>query len=149
MLRTTCAARRLTAGLVCALAAGLCACGPGAETPEQAAPDIPAATGRQPDQIYTVRGQIVQLPDPENPAKALQIQHENIPDFINRFGEKSGMKPMAMPFTPAPGLDLSSLAIGAKVEFTFDVDWDGSPLFQVTAIEELPAETELDFTPPD
>ena len=147
MLRTPSSARRLVAGLLCALGAGLWGCGESGGPAEPAAQE-PSSSERQPDQIYTVRGQIAQLPDPENPAKGLQIQHENIPDFINRSGERSGMKPMTMPFTPAPGLDLSGLAIGDKIEFTFDVDWDGSPLFQVTAIEPLAAETELDFSQP-
>ena len=107
-----------------------------------------SASERQPDQIYVVRGQIAMLPDPENPSKSLQIQHENIPDFVNKAGETSGMKPMAMPFTPAPDVDLSGLAIGDKVRFTFDVDWDGSPLFLLTEIEPLAPETQLDFSSP-
>lgn len=118
---------------------------PGTEQPESP----PAApTEREPDQVYTVRGEIRQLPDDENPASGLQIQHENIPDFVNRDGEVVGMKPMIMHFTPAPDLDLSALAVGDKVNFTFDVDWDGSPLFLVTDMESLPADTELEFAAP-
>lgn len=106
------------------------------------------AAERQPDQTYTVRGEIRQLPSPENPASGLQIRHENIPDFVNRAGEVVGMKPMIMPFTPAEDLDLSALSVGDKVSFTFDVDWDAAPMMLVTNIEPLPADTELDFAPP-
>lgn len=120
--------------------------GPSTGTEQSPAPATP--TDREPDQIYTVRGEIRQLPDGENPASGLQLQHENIPDFVNRDGDVVGMKPMIMQFTPGPGVDLSDLSVGDKVQFTFDVDWDGSPLFMVTRIEPLPAETELDFAPP-
>lgn len=159
-------ARRPLAGLLCAAAILLAGC-------EEAAEDAPNGTGvagtaaagdptdptdgverpatgaeREPDQVYTVRGEIQQLPDPENPAKSLQIKHENIPEFVNREGEVAGMAPMIMPFTPAPGLDLSGLSIGDKVRFTFDVDWDGPPPFLLTEIAPLPPETELDFSRP-
>lgn len=110
---------------------------PAGETPE-----------REPDQIYTVRGEIRQLPSPDNPAAGLQIRHEQIPDFVNREGEVVGMRPMIMQFTPSPDLDLGALSVGEKISFTFDVDWDGSPLFMVTKIEPLSPETELDFTAP-
>lgn len=134
----------------CALAA-LLAGGIGCGGEEERSPTRGAGEGRErePDQVYTVRGAIRQLPDPENPAAGLQIQHENIPDFADKTGAVVGMKPMIMPFTPAPELDLSGLSLGDKVSFTFDVDWDGSPMIVVTEIEPLPAETELDFTAPD
>jgi Cu/Ag efflux protein CusF len=107
-----------------------------------------APADRQPDQVYTVRGEIRQLPDSANPATGLQIHHESIPDFVNKAGEVVGMKAMIMQFTPGPGVDLTGLTVGDKVRFTFDVDWDGSPLMPVTEIEPLPSETELDFAPP-
>lgn len=119
---------------------------PGTEDGQAPAP--PAPTGREPDQEYTVRGEIRQLPDDENPASGLQIQHENIPDFVNKDGEVKGMRPMIMHFTPAPDLDLSALAVGDKISFTFDVDWDGAPLMLVTEIEPLPADTQLEFSAP-
>lgn len=114
----------------------------------QAPAATPTSGDREPDQVYTVRGEIRQLPDGENPAMGLQIRHESIPDFVNRDGDVVGMRPMIMQFTPAPDLDLSALVVGDKISFTFDVDWDGAPLMLVTEIEPLPADTELDFSAP-
>jgi hypothetical protein len=142
--------RLLACLLAPALVAGLGACGSEEEQPatgaDQQTGEAPAQ--REPDQIYTVRGEVRQLPDPENPAASLQIRHEQIPDFVNRDGDVVGMRPMIMPFTPAPGLDLSGVSVGDKITFTFDVDWDVAPTFLVTEIQPLPPETELDFTAP-
>ncbi len=167
MLNPTGTARRPLAGLLCVAAILLVCCEKAAEeapngtgaagTPaagstdptDTAGPDKPATGAeRSPEHAYTVRGEIQQLPDPENPAKSLQIKHENIPEFVNRDGDVVGMAPMIMPFTPAPGLDLSGLSIGDKVRFTFDVDWDGTPPILLTEIAPLPPETELDFSRP-
>lgn len=99
---------------------------------------------------YTVRGRIVQLPVEGRPATVLQIDHEHIPDFKDKTGQVTvnrdgslGMKRMIMPFPVAQGVSLDGLSIGDKVEFTFEVNWHGSPIYQVTAIRHLPPETEL------
>ena len=97
------------------------------------------------DQVYTLRGQIAMLPDPAKPANELQIRHEPIPNFVNKEGKVVGMNAMIMPFTPAPGLSLSELAVGDIVEFTFEVRWTSRPASRVTTIRKLAADTKLDF----
>ncbi|MEM7577425.1 MAG: copper-binding protein [Planctomycetota bacterium] len=94
---------------------------------------------------YDVRGFIVTLPDPANPASDLQIDHEEIPDFVNAQGEVSGMKAMVMPFPLAPGVSLDGLSVDDPVAFTFAVNWDaqGSRPWELTAITKLdPADAE-------
>ncbi len=95
-----------------------------------------------PGQRYTVRGRIEQLPDPARPAAELMIHHERIEHFVRQDGTL-GMNEMTMPFPVAKGVALQGLAVGDPVEFTFQVRWGGSPLYQVTEIRELPAGTTL------
>ncbi len=101
-------------------------------------------------ETYDVRGRIVQLPVEGRPAMVLQIDHEHIPNFKDKTGKVTvnsdgslGMKRMIMPFPVAVGVSLEGLSIGDKVQFTFEVNWGGSPTYQVTAISPLPPETEL------
>lgn len=102
-------------------------------------------------QIYTTRGVVRALPDPSNPASEFQIQHEEIPEFVNGQGETVGMRTMTMPFpTLADGVSLEGLAVGDKITFTFGVVWvQGAsrpyPRWTVTAIEKLPPEAELEL----
>lgn len=98
-----------------------------------------------PDQSYTVRGRIVMLPEAGKPASVLQIRHEAIEHFVDSKGKVVGMEAMTMPFPTAKGLSLAGLAVGDAVEFTFEVRWDGSPIYQVTRITELPEGTALEF----
>jgi len=119
------------------------------------------ATEANPDR-YTVRGAIAQLPT-DGPVAELQIHHEPIPDFRDRNGVvrefedgSTGMREMVMPFPVAEGVSLEGFDNGDKVEFDFEVTWGATP-YQVTAIRELPADTELnlgaseapDDSPPD
>lgn len=106
------------------------------------------------DQVYTTRGIIRALPDPDRPGAGLSIQHEEIPEFVNGAGESVGMRSMTMPFpTLADGVSLEGLEAGDRVRFTFGVTWSpaasGStrpiPGWTLTHIEELPADTRLDF----
>lgn len=121
---------------------------PACKRDESPAPAAPAPTVRQ--DRYSVRGVIAQLPDPANPAAELQIRHEAIPHFRGQSGEL-GMDTMTMPFPLAKGLALDGLKIGDKVTVSFEVDFDAAAdkllAYRATALEPLPAETELDFSP--
>ena len=107
------------------------------------------------EQVYTTRGIVKGLPDPSMPGNTLSIQHEAIPEFVNGAGEMSGMRSMTMPFPSLePGVSLEGLEVGDKIRFSFGVTWRPSespgstrriPSWTVTAIEELPADTELVF----
>lgn len=124
----------------------LAACGGG--TSEAPAPEETAAaeTEAAPDaEVYQVRGEVTQLPDPENPSAQLMVQHEPIPDFKNSKGEMVGMNAMEMPFPVGEGVSLEGVAVGDKVLLTFEVQFQPSTRYEVTAIEKLPADTTLDF----
>lgn len=131
-----------TAFVVALLVAGLlAACGGG----EPAAPEAEEPSG-PPDQTYTVRGEVVALPDLERGAeRQLRVRHEAIPDFVGFEGEVVGMASMVMPFPVAAGVDLEGLEAGDPVEMTFEVRWEGSPPLQVVELRRLPEGTELDF----
>jgi len=95
---------------------------------------------------YTVRGEIVSLPGPGGRG-AFDVRHEAIPDFRSSDGEVVGMGSMTMPFPLAEGLSLDGFAVGDKIEFTLEVNWDpeATPPQRVTRVQKLPAETDLDF----
>lgn len=94
---------------------------------------------------YTVRGRIVQLPEPGSPASELLIHHEAIDDFKYGDGSPAPMASMTMPFPPAPGVLLGGFAVDDVVAFSFDVQWEPSPGMSLTAVRKLPADTVLDF----
>ena len=102
-------------------------------------------------QHYTVRGEMMALPEANAAAARVRIRHEAIPTFINDKGEVVGMETMTMPFDLAPGVSVEGLAVGDPVEFEYVVDW---PNFEswIASIRKLPEGTTLDFTrprPPD
>jgi hypothetical protein len=113
-------------------------CSPGCSKPPPA-----------PEQVYTVRGRIVSLPDPTSPAGGVQVQHERIPGFVNYKGERVGMDSMIMPFVLRDGLSLGDLRPGDPVEFTWEVRWADPMFFRVASIRKLPADTKLDLGPPE
>lgn len=94
---------------------------------------------------YTVRGRIVQLPDPSNPVSELSIHHEAIDDFKLGDGTPEPMRAMTMPFPPADGVSLQGLEVGDVVEFSFEVQWEPSPGMSLTAIKKLPEDAVLGF----
>lgn len=94
---------------------------------------------------YTVRGQVVQLPDPGNPGTGLSLNHEAVDDFVDRTGEVVGMDPMSMPFPIAKNLSLEGIQVGDVVEFKLRVDWGGDPEVEITEVRKLPAGTKLVF----
>lgn len=96
---------------------------------------------------YTVRGRIIQLPQPDRPASELVIHHEPVPSFMSG-GEVVGMDSMQMPFPVAKGLSLAGLTVGQPIEFTFEIERDqtGSPInVRVTRVSPLPENTMLNF----
>lgn len=118
----------------------------GAGEPEAAASDDEVEPAEPPGpKTYTVRGEIVDLPDPEDPTSAFYVYHEAIDDFRGIDGQISGMSSMAMPFPVDENLDLSDLTRGDKVEFDLYVDWDGDPATLVTRVEKLDPDTILEF----
>jgi len=94
---------------------------------------------------YSLRGRIVSLPDPSNPASELRIHHEAIDDFKNAQGQPAPMKAMTMSFPPAPGVSLDGLAVGDIVQFVFRVQWEPTYEMGTTSIRKLPADTQLSF----
>lgn len=89
---------------------------------------------------YQVRGQVKLLPTDLN---EIEIHHEAMPDFVNQRGKKSGMVAMVMPFAVEEGLSLAGIEVGDIVAFTLAVHWNHKPALKITAIEKLPADTEL------
>lgn len=124
----------MTMALAATLA--LAACGGGGGDQQQAA-DEPG-TDR-----YTVRGQVVRLPQ-ETGDTAMYIRHAEIPDYKNEDGEVVGMMAMTMPFPVGEGVSIEGLAPGDPVEFTFTVRYKPTGRYEIVAIEELPAGTDVD-----
>lgn len=104
----------------------------------------PAEQARAGASVYRMRGQVLSLPDPAQ-GLGLTIHHEAVDTFADLDGDVVGMDAMTMPFPTAAGVDLAPLAAGDKVAFTLEVDWEGDPPYRITAIEELPADTPLEF----
>lgn len=135
------------------LAATLSAC---SEKSQDQTPD--AAAPPENLQVYTVRGEIEALP---SETTDLRIHHEAIPEFIGPDGTVQGMQSMTMAFWPPQGLsledarikdlDLTGLAPGDKVSFTFEVVHDPETNaikgYYATAVKKLPPDTALDFSP--
>ena len=106
-----------------------------------------SATGDGAERVahtYESRGIVQKLPG-ESPDAQLMIQHEPLPDFKNSAGKVVGMNSMTMPFPPADDVSVENLAVGDKVRFTFEVQWEPSAGWTLTAVEKLPADTTLNF----
>ena len=100
--------------------------------------------------VYDVRGRVVTLPTPGNPASEFRVHHEPIPDFRDNFHSPPvGMNAMVMPFPPAPGLDLSEIEVGRVVLVTFEVDHEADTGeltgWRAIRVRPLPDDTELDL----
>lgn len=124
------------------------------DAPEPPAASDPLGSEIVREDVYTdIRGVVISMPQPGNPASELRIQHEHIPHFLNREGEIGvnargvpGMAAMVMPFPVADGLDLSGMSVGDIVAFDFTVHWRTSPSWFITRYEVLDPDTELDFS---
>lgn len=106
---------------------------------------LAGCSGKESGRTYTVRGQVVQLPDPNNPGTGLSINHEAVDDFVGRDGEMVGMDPMSMSFPVAGKVPLEGLEVGDVIEFKLHVDWGARPEVEIVEIRELPAGTKLVF----
>ncbi len=98
--------------------------------------------------VYTVRGQVMELPDDEDPRKQFVVHHEAIHEFVNREGKVSGMNAMSMPFhVPEDRAMFDTLAVGDIIEFTWSVNYSRRPAGVTSDIKKLPADTQLTFGP--
>jgi hypothetical protein len=105
----------------------------------------PRQEARKGGHTYTVRGQVIQLPDPAQRGSGLTLQHEAVDDFVGRDGKTVGMDPMSMPFPVAPGVSLAGIAPADVVEFDLNVDWQADTPVAITRIRKLPPGTKLVF----
>jgi hypothetical protein len=110
---------------------------------DRGAPPAPQAAARGGDR-YTVRGEVVRVPQPGATERELSIRHEAIPEFKTASGTAVGMKPMVMPFSVAASVPLEGLAAGDKIRFRFVMDWKNNAS-EIEHVEKLPPETALDF----
>ncbi|MEM9372536.1 MAG: copper-binding protein [Planctomycetota bacterium] len=117
------------------------------------APPPPGAEQRT-DVYADILGVITQLPRDGVPSSEFKIYHEHIPGFKTRDGTVfvnpegvPGMKAMDMPFPPGDEVDLNAFEVGDKVRFTFAVNWgsQGRPLWHVTRMEKIDADTEISY----
>lgn len=99
---------------------------------------------------YTVRGQVAQIPAANNPQAEFRVRHEAIPEFKRADGTL-GMNTMTMPFPLGEGVSIDGLEVGDIVKLTFEVEYDPGftklRRYYTVKIEELPADTQLDFSP--
>lgn len=137
------------AGLRCSLMIAACLFGSigcsdaGSNSQSEAKPAQPAEDALI--HTYTVRGRIVSLPDPNNPASELRIRHEAIDNFKDAEGNITPMRAMTMAFPPAPGVSLEELSVNDAVEFVFEMQWTPRVEMRVTSIRKLPDDISLDF----
>ncbi|MEN0021431.1 MAG: copper-binding protein [Planctomycetota bacterium] len=98
---------------------------------------LPSAT------VYEdVRGRVASL---KTPLADLQVTHERIADFANSSGETVGMNAMTMAMPLADDIDPDSFSVGDKIVFDLVVDWNSTPIWYITDVRPLAADTELDL----
>lgn len=99
---------------------------------------------------YTTRGQVAEVPAAGDPRKAFRVRHEAIPEY-RRVDGTLGMNTMTMEFPLAEGVSLEGLEVGDVVRLTFEVEYDPGFAklrgYKAVEVAELPADTELDFSP--
>lgn len=145
------------AGLACALLAlalPACRCSP--TEPSRGRVQGATVTGRTAtgevapagggSHTYTVRAEVLRLPDPEKPNPTLAIRHEAIDGFVDQHGTVVGMDAMVMFFPVAPSAPTGNLAVGDPVSVRFTVVYRrDSVSVTLDEVELLPAGTELRF----
>ena len=112
-----------------ALALAITACSGGHEGAGDAPAEVP------PVALYSVRGEVADLPAADRPQTWIAIRHEAIPDFVGITGEPDPMGAMTMRFPVAEGVDLGGLAVGDPLAFELEVDWGADEPAVVVAIE--------------
>lgn len=93
---------------------------------------------------YTVRAELVALPEPGARVREVELRHEAIDDFRDGSGAVVGMDAMVMPFALEPGVSLDGVGLGDAVEVVLAVDF-GRPMLRVERLRKLPAGTALTF----
>ncbi len=96
--------------------------------------DAPAAEKHD---RYTVKGTVKSVTAAAN---RVVIAHEEIPSFKDREGQAVGMMAMSMPFAVEKSVDLSNLAPGTRVEFTFETRWKDANPVHIVELKPLAAE---------
>lgn len=93
---------------------------------------------------YTTRGVVTGLPG--KGTLYIQVHHEEIPEFVNKAGEQTGMKEMIMDMPNAlPDIKPDALALGDKIAMTFEVRYKTDPRMIITKIEKLDPATKLNL----
>ncbi len=93
---------------------------------------------------YTIRAEVVRLPEAAAGKREVALRHEAIDDFADAAGKVVGMGSMVMPFEVAPPVALDGVGVGDKVEARFAVGWS-PPVLRVEQLRKLPADTALEF----
>ena len=93
---------------------------------------------------YTVRAEVVRLPEAAARNREVALRHEAIDDFADASGKVVGMGSMVMPFEVGPAVALDGVAVGDKVEARFAVGWS-PPVLRIEQLRKLPADTALEF----
>ena len=102
----------------------------------------PQAERERPVKRYTIRAEVVRLP--ERPGGEVVLRHEAVDDFTDMDGAVVGMDSMTMPFPLARGAWPEGVKVGDKLEALLVVDWEKG--FQVLErITRLPPATALHF----
>ena len=125
---------RRTAFVLLALSLGACSRSETGEGSDKA----------EPSHSYQVRG-LVKAVRLDKKATTLSIEHEAIPSWVNRQGQKVGMMSMTMDFVAAPKLDVGAIKAGDKIAFDLDVYYGEDSRLEITSIEELPPDTALEI----
>ncbi len=123
----------------------LCMVIPGCSAPttqEEKAPEEAEAS----QATYRVEGKVRRLPKEGSPRQEVLIAHGALPNFRDRDGEVVGMEAMTMSFPLADTAMLDGLAVGDRIDFEFQVDWEGTPPLVVTQLEKLPPAADTDET---
>ncbi len=100
--------------------------------------------------VYSVRGQITQLPSDDSPASEFRVYHEPIPEFLATWPDgPAGMNSMDMPFAIGDGVSIAGYERGQIVRLEFEVEYDATSGairdYAVTNLELLDPSTELVF----
>lgn len=102
---------------------------------------------------FTVRGRVVDLPDPARPASDFKVYHEPIPSWKRNLNQPPvGMNAMQMPFPPASPEVIEGVAVGDIVEIVFRVSYDADDGslkgWKAVRVSKLPPDTTLVFDKP-
>lgn len=107
---------------------------------------MPFACAPQPmAQRYSARGMIVSVEEGTGGGSRVSILHEAIPDFKNQAGQKVGMEPMVMTFAADQTIRTEGFQPRAKIQFLFEVHWQGSDRLILKEIQSLDDQTPLEF----